>query len=90
MSKLPDSVAELRARLDALDAQLVALLNERARLSLRVRALKAGAELGVFDPRREAEILERVRSLNAGPLYDAQLQELYAAILKVMKEVAPA
>ena len=81
------SITELRSELDAVDERLVTLLNERARLSLRVRALKGVAGSGSYDARREAEIFTQVRAANEGPLYDDQVQELFAAVLKVMKEL---
>ncbi|MDR1775344.1 MAG: chorismate mutase [Actinomycetes bacterium] len=83
---MTDDITRLRARLDALDGELVTALNERARLSLAVRALKQDAALPLYDPARESRILERVGELNAGPLYDEQVQEVFRAILKVMKE----
>ncbi|WP_273090931.1 chorismate mutase [Cryptobacterium curtum] len=85
-----DNVAKIedhRAQIDAIDRQLVDLLNRRAEQSLAIRELKPGAHMGLFDPRREEEIFERVRSYNDGPLYDDNLREIYSAILKVMKEV---
>ena len=53
-------IAEVRARIDAIDCQLVALLNERAQCSLDIRALKPSAHLGLYDPKREEEIFTNV------------------------------
>ena len=50
------SIAEIRARIDQIDCQLVALLNERAQCSLDIRALKPSAKWGLYDPKREEEI----------------------------------
>jgi chorismate mutase len=81
------SIEGLRAQIDALDGQLVKLLNERATKSLAIRALKPKAQLGLFDPRREEEIFERVAELNEGPLYGDDLRAIYATILRVSKEM---
>jgi chorismate mutase len=81
------SIDGLRAQIDALDEQLVGLLNQRAAKSLAIRALKPQAQLGLFDPRREEEIFERVASLNSGPLYGDDLRAIYATILRVSKEM---
>lgn len=75
-----------RAEIDEIDRKIVELLNERAIHSLQIRDLKPGAKMGLFDPRREEEILQRVGQYNAGPLYSEHLREIYTAILKVMKE----
>lgn len=81
------SINGLRAEIDAIDGQLVALLNQRAEKSLAIRALKPKAQMGLFDPRREEEIYERVADLNSGPLYSDDIRAIYAAILRVSKEM---
>ena len=79
-------IAEHRAKIDELDQQIVRLINERAMQSLLIRELKPEARMGLYDPRREEEILERIRTYNDGPLYNEHLREIYHTILKVMKE----
>lgn len=84
------NVAEIlqhRAVIDALDKQIVGLLNERQSHALAIRALKPGAAMGLFDPKREEEIIDAVQQYNEGPLYPDNLREIYTAILKVSKEV---
>jgi chorismate mutase len=80
-------IAEVRERIDAIDCQLVKLLNERAQCSLDIRALKPSAHLGLYDPRREEEIFTNVAKCNDGPLYGDDLREIYEAILHVAKEM---
>lgn len=79
-------IEEHRAKIDEIDRQVVALLNKRAGHSLVIRGLKPDVHMGLYDPRREEEIFERVNSFNEGPLYNENLREIYASILKVMKE----
>ena len=79
-------IEEHRTAIDEIDKQLVELLNDRAVHSLQIRDLKPGAKMGLYDPRREEEILRKVSDLNAGPLYSEHLREIYTTILKVMKE----
>lgn len=79
-------IEEHRAAIDELDRQIVELLNERALHSLQIRDLKPGAKMGLYDPRREEEIIQKVAKWNNGPLYGEHLREIYTAILKVMKE----
>jgi chorismate mutase/prephenate dehydratase len=73
-------LAELRERIDAIDEQLVAMLNDRARISLEVGRVK-GSDAAVFVPAREAELLERLAGLNAGPLGIEDLTAIYRDIL---------
>lgn len=79
-----------REKIDEIDQQIVALLNKRAGHSLVIRGLKPAAHMGLYDPKREEEIFEKVDGFNEGPLYNDNLREIYAAILKVMKETPSA
>lgn len=81
-----EKIEEHRASIDDIDRQIVTLLNERAMHSLQIRDLKPGARMGLYDPRREEDILQKVSKLNEGPLYGEHLREIYTTILKVMKE----
>jgi chorismate mutase len=88
---MPDSpqerIGELRTRIDAIDCDLVRLLNERATLALEIRALKPAAQWSLYDPKREEEIFAHLAACNEGPLYGENLREIYEAILHVMKEL---
>lgn len=81
-----EKIEEHRASIDELDRKIVELLNERALHSLQIRDLKPGARMGLYDPRREEEILQKISKFNTGPLYSEHLREIYTTILKVMKE----
>jgi chorismate mutase / prephenate dehydratase len=56
----PASVVRLRTRMDRLNARLVALLQERARLARQIGALKARHGLAAADPARERAMLGRM------------------------------
>ncbi len=60
-----------RAEIDAIDRQILRLLNRRAEIALRVGAAKQTADASLCDPAREREVLERLAGENAGP-FDAQ------------------
>lgn len=81
------SIEQIRAEIDEVDVQLVKLLNQRAGKSLAIRNLKPEAKMGLFDPKREEEIFEKVTDLNEGPLYSDDIRAIYATILKVSKEM---
>lgn len=76
-----DALDELRRRIDALDAQLVALLNQRATCALQIGRLKDAAGLPVYQPSREAEVLTNVRRHNGGPLDAAAVTRLFERII---------
>ncbi len=71
----------IRARMDALDTALVALLNERTGLAVRVSRLKRAAGLPLRTPAREEVVLDQVRRATAGPLPPASVERIFRAIL---------
>ena len=81
------TIQSLRDQLDALDRQLVRALNERARLVHELADIKAEVSAQLFDPKREAEILQRVASENPGPIYDATIQEIFEVIMHRTRDV---
>lgn len=90
MLETADAQAEIqkhRTAIDAIDDQIVSLLNKRATESLAIRALKPQAKMGLYDPKREEEIFSRLETCNGGPMYNDDVREIYATVLKVMKEI---
>jgi chorismate mutase/prephenate dehydratase len=84
-SPAADSLAELRTRIDALDARIAHLLQERAALSLRVGQTKGSGESApIFVPHREAEVLRNVQSVG-GPLDEHALASIYREILSTSR-----
>jgi chorismate mutase len=63
--RLPATVVRLRKRMDRLNARLVAALQARARLALRIARTKERAGLPAPDPARERAMLAAV--LRAAP-----------------------
>jgi chorismate mutase len=80
-------IAEHRARIDAIDCEIVRLLNERMTHSLAIRELKPVVHRALYDPKREEEIFANIAKCNEGPLFADDLREIYEAILHVMKEL---
>lgn len=80
-----DSLAGIRTQIDALDAQLQALISDRARLAAQVRASKGSLTHAVdyYRPEREAEVLRAVRARNDGPISDAEMLRLFREIMSV-------
>ena len=76
-----EDIDMLRAEIDALDAELLELLQRRARLAQRIGELKGDAP--AYRPERESQILRRVAAGVAGPL-GAE------AALRVFREVISA
>jgi chorismate mutase/prephenate dehydratase len=78
LEKLRDAIREK-------DGQLVALLNERARLSLEVGEIKNGSGQHVFDPARESQIYHYLAQINQGPLPQQALQDIFREIISASR-----
>jgi chorismate mutase len=80
-------IEEWRKRIDELDRKLVELLNQRAQCAVEIGRLKRNTKLPVYEPDRERIILENVCRVNAGPLSDAALKQVYERIIDVMRSI---
>ena len=84
-------LSELRNRIDAIDAQILDLINQRASCAIEVAKTKiAEGEQGTFyRPDRESLVLRRIKELNPGPLDDLTavrfFRELMSACLALEK-----
>jgi len=74
-------LAELRRRIDGIDAKLVGLLNERAALVVEVGRYKRGSNTPIYAPHREAEVLRKALEANAGPLGDRAIEGIYRELM---------
>jgi chorismate mutase/prephenate dehydratase len=61
-------LAKLRQSIDEIDQQLLTLLNERAKIALQVGEIKRIEGSPFFRPDRVAQVLERMKAANKGPL----------------------
>jgi len=78
-------ISDFRKQIDSLDDTIAEHLSERAKIVLAIRELKNRANLPVFDPQREQEILTRIALTNRGPLSDDDLKEIYRNVLYYMR-----
>lgn len=78
------TLAELREAIDALDADILAKLSERARCAQEVGEVKKaeeGENIVFYRPERERQVLARVAALNDGPLPDQEVMRLFREIM---------
>lgn len=84
---MTEGIAELRARIDALDEQLVAVLAERIRVVHRVARLKTD-EASVRAPDRVQQVVDRVRASAEAHAVPADLVErLYRLLIAELTEL---
>lgn len=80
-----DKLQPLREQIDAIDAQILDLLNRRARVAQQVGHVKAETNAPVFRPEREAQVLRCIAQRNPGPLQDADLQTVFREIMSACR-----
>jgi chorismate mutase len=76
-----------RKEIDEVDVELLRLLNVRARLALKVGALKKAASLPISDPDRERVVLQRLQEMNCGPLDQRAVDKLFRRIIRESKRI---
>lgn len=81
-------LADYRKRIDAVDRELVRLLNTRAQIAVEIWRMKDEAGIQHKDWKREAEILNGVANKNPGPLSSDWLQKIYLTILAGCQEAS--
>ncbi len=75
------SIEALRGKIDRIDEQLVALLNRRARLAIKIGHSKSGQGRSSYVPEREKRIFTRLARLNGGPLKASHLRAIFREII---------
>lgn len=75
----------IREKIDAVDAQILDLLNQRAQLAQQVGHLKANTNAPVFRPEREAQVLRGVAERNQGPLPSLDIQLIFREIMSACR-----
>ena len=76
------SIKDRRAEIDAIDRELLRLLNARVRLAMKVGESKKVAGLSLCDRDREREIIERACQANDGPLDRSAVTRLFRCIIR--------
>jgi chorismate mutase len=78
-------ISDWRDKIDALDEQIVTLINKRAEAAKAIGELKRQSALPIYEPQREQHVFEHVKASNPGPLDDAELLHVYERIIDVMR-----
>lgn len=87
---MKEKIDQERKKIDAIDSQLRALLNERAQIAQKIGHLKGSGT--IYRPEREAQVLRRALEENEGPLNDRMVfriqREIMSACLSLEKPLA--
>jgi chorismate mutase/prephenate dehydratase len=75
----------LRTQIDAIDRELLALLNRRAALALDVGELKKKEGSVAFRPEREAQVIDGLKAANPGPLATDSVAPIWREIMSACR-----
>ncbi|MDO8772071.1 MAG: prephenate dehydratase [Burkholderiaceae bacterium] len=75
------TLADLRVQIDALDNQLLTLLNQRALVAEQVGEVKKLEGTPFFRPDRVAQVIEKIQHANKGPLKNEHVAAVWREIM---------
>lgn len=78
---MADGLSGFRERIDACDAEIVRLVNDRLKICLEVGEYKSARGIAVKDAARESEVLARVLDENEGPCPPEVLRQIYRILI---------
>ena len=82
----PDpELLSLRAQIDAVDRELLGLLNRRAGLAQAVGEIKKREGSVVFRPEREAQVIDGLKAANTGPLQTESVAPIWREIMSACR-----
>src|SRR5215212_99304 len=77
----PGEMKDLRAGIDAVDEEIVRLLDERAQMARRIGEIKLAGGLEAYAPARERKVLDRVGALSRGDFPKGGLEAVFREII---------
>lgn len=75
------NLADLRIQIDAIDQELLALLNRRALIAEQVGNIKKREGTPFFRPDRVAQVIERIQRTNNGPLKNEHVAAVWREVM---------
>lgn len=80
-------IEDIRAAIDAVDDEIMKLLLKRSHLSVEMGRAKSDAQLLVFDPSREEEIISRLSAMRQPPLTNSMVEGIFREILSASRSL---
>jgi chorismate mutase/prephenate dehydratase len=87
---MANNLAQLRTQIDALDLQLLSLLNQRASLAHEVGEIKRVDGSPIFRPERETQVIHTLQASNPGPLKNSSVTVIWREIMSACRALEAA
>jgi chorismate mutase len=81
----PNDLTRCRVVIDELDRRIIALLNERTAVVEEIGRIKQELNLGIYEPKREDQVLANVLAHNTGPLPPDAVKRIFERIMDEMR-----
>ena len=78
---MSSNLADLRIKIDAIDQELLVLLNRRARVAEQVGEIKKREGTPFLRPDRVAKVIDQIQQSNAGPLKNEHVAAVWREIM---------
>lgn len=82
---MTQSIDDLRVSIDAVDTQLLQLLNQRAALANAVGDIKRQEGSQVYRPEREAQVIHKLQTRNDGPLQSNNIANIWREVMSACR-----
>src|ERR1041384_7451487 len=79
-----EKITNRRTEINAIDSEILELLNRRAEIALWLGAMKSRDDGALCDETREREVLDRLANENAGPLEARGVRSIFQRIIDEM------
>jgi chorismate mutase len=81
------ALARYRDQIDAIDRDLLELLNRRTRVVEELGRVKTEMQMPVYEPKREEDVFRNVVANNQGPLSEDALKRIFERIIDEMRSL---
>ncbi|HEU4417023.1 MAG TPA: chorismate mutase [Candidatus Angelobacter sp.] len=80
-------MSDWRQEIDAIDAELLRLLNQRAAIACEIAIIKVASGLPAYDGNREQQVLDRIAARNTGPLDEEGVTGIFRSIIRQIRRL---
>ena len=81
------TMVDWRQEIDAIDTELLRLLNQRAAIACEIAVIKVASGLPAYDGSREQQVLDRVAARNPGPLDEQGVTGIFRSIIRQIRRL---
>lgn len=82
-----DDISKYRSQIDALDKELLELLNQRAEAASHIGEIKKLTTSAVFHPQRERQVIQNLVSHNRGPLSEQSIEAIWREVMSACRSL---